>query len=64
VTGLSGIRIHGVQEVVLKDERTVKAASGPDKASWVRVLQIKHDGGTTSIELFADHNNKLKVIPK
>lgn len=56
----SGVTIHGVQEVILKDEKQLKN----EKGGWVRILTVKHDGGTTSIGLFAGNSGQLKVLQR
>jgi len=51
------IEIHDIDKLELNEPHKLK-----DSDTVVRTLRIRHDGGVLRINLFANHESKLRVI--
>lgn len=55
--GMSSVTIHGVKNITLTFPYKLEKSG-----VVVRHLKIKHDGGVTSVDLFSECGDNLKVI--
>jgi hypothetical protein len=51
------ITIHNVDKIELSEPRKLESSD-----NVVRTLRIRHDGGVTSLHVFASHESKLRIL--